>query len=250
MVKFESSKRKTVLHSGHRNRLKSKLLKSGDCCLEPHELLEILLFYSIPRINTNETAHMILDKFNSVSEVFDSSSKKLTAVEGVGKSSSALIMALGEARRRLYDMEADVFGEIYSSVTSKKGDPKIKAKYRKCVQSVKTLAKRVRKEGFYAVVITEENGILYFLEKCDNRAVSLFCQSLRNNVSGNFSKGVVLFRYTKDKNIIPSSMELEKVGAVRSSLAERHVPLWEYFVVSGDCMGNISDILGAKDMEE
>ncbi len=246
-VKSESSKRKTALHSGHRNRLKSKLLKGGDCCLEPHELLEILLFYSIPRINTNEIAHKILDKFDSVSVALDSSPKELMEIEGVGKSSTSLILALGEARRRLYDMESDVFSEIYSAVSVFKGDHKIKSKYRKCVQSVKKLAERVRKEGYYAVVITEENGILYFLEKCDNKAMTRFSESLKHNVFGNFAKGVVLLRYTKDKNVIPSNVELERVGAVRSAIGERHVPLWEYFVVSGDCMGNISDIVGAKD---
>ncbi len=249
MLKPKASKRKNVLHSGHRSRLKSKLLKSGDCCLEPHELLEILLFYSIPRINTNETAHKLLEKFDTMTEVFDSSQKDLTDVEGIGKSSAALIMALGEARRRLKKLDSDVFNEIYEMGTAFKGDPKIKSKYRKCVENVKNLAKRVKKEGYYAVVITDENGILSSLGKCDDKELSCFSESLRHNVFGAFAKGVILFRYTKETNIIPSNIELERVSMIRSVLSRCSVPLWEYFVVSGDCKGQVKDIAGAKGWE-
>ena len=41
------------MHEGHRERLRNKLLSSPSS-LEPHEVLEVLLFYAIPRKNTNE----------------------------------------------------------------------------------------------------------------------------------------------------------------------------------------------------
>ena len=249
IMKPKSTKKKTVLHSGHRNRLKSKLLMSGDCCLEPHELLEILLFYSIPRINTNEIAHLLLDKFKTAGSTLSSSSKELLDVDGIGKSSASLIMALGEARRRLNGFDSDDFDEIYSYGNSYTGDPQKKAKYKKCVQSVKNLAKRVEKEGYYAVVITEKSGIVLYLGNCDNKELVALSKSLKHNLLGAFSKGVILFRYTKKTNIIPTNIELERVSDIRSRLSSFSVSLWEYFVVSGDCNGNVNDVVGAKDWE-
>jgi len=51
------------------------------------------------------------------------------------------------------------------------------------------------------------------------------------------------------KNIIPSNIELERVSMIRSVLSRCSVPLWEYFVVSGDCKGQVKDIAGAKGWE-
>ena len=56
------------IHDGHRERLRKKF-KEGN--IEDHELLELLLFFSIPRVNTNEIAHRLIEKFGSVNGVFD-----------------------------------------------------------------------------------------------------------------------------------------------------------------------------------
>ena len=49
------------MHDGHRNRLKRRFLEEGMEQFEPHNVLELLLFYSIPRQDTNETAHRLID---------------------------------------------------------------------------------------------------------------------------------------------------------------------------------------------
>ena len=59
-------------------------LEEGMEQFEPHNVLELLLFYSIPRQDTNETAHRLIDTFGSLSAVFDASVEDLVKVEGVG----------------------------------------------------------------------------------------------------------------------------------------------------------------------
>ena len=44
------------LHDGHRQRSKRRYLALGAEGMEDHQLLELLLFYAIPRQDTNETA--------------------------------------------------------------------------------------------------------------------------------------------------------------------------------------------------
>ena len=56
-----------------------------------HNILELLLFYSIPRKDTNELAHRLLNEFGSLARVFDATYEQLLEVEGMGESSALLI---------------------------------------------------------------------------------------------------------------------------------------------------------------
>lgn len=64
-------------HSGHRARMKKKLLSQGLDIFEPHEVLEILLYYAIPQRNTNEIAKNLIAHFGSLSAVLDASMDSL-----------------------------------------------------------------------------------------------------------------------------------------------------------------------------
>ena len=55
------------MHEGHRRRLYEKL-KNGDNLFE-HEILEMLLFNSYPRKNTNPIAHDLLSRFPGIGAV-------------------------------------------------------------------------------------------------------------------------------------------------------------------------------------
>ena len=57
------------LHTGHRERLRKKF--KNNALLEDHEILELLLFYVIPRQNTNEIAHRLIRHFGSFRRVFE-----------------------------------------------------------------------------------------------------------------------------------------------------------------------------------
>lgn len=58
-------------HTGHRSRMKKKLAQQGMDAFEPHEVLEIMLYYAIPQRNTNDIAKNLIDHFGSFSAVMD-----------------------------------------------------------------------------------------------------------------------------------------------------------------------------------
>lgn len=95
MIKQEKSKEEQKnLHAGHRERMEARFLateKDNNSSVQNHELLEMLLFFSIPRQNTNETAHLLLSKFGSLRGVFEASYASLREVSGVGRRSAFLI---------------------------------------------------------------------------------------------------------------------------------------------------------------
>lgn len=90
------------IHNGHRQRLKERFLSEGLDSFEEHEVLELLLFYCIPRKDTNTTAHNLLNRFGSLAQVMDASVKDLETIDGIGNSAAVflkLIKAAGRAYR-------------------------------------------------------------------------------------------------------------------------------------------------------
>ena len=87
------------MHEGHRSRLKKKFLLNDMDYFEDHEALELILFYAIPRKNTNDVAHNLLKKFGSVDQILDAPIKILQEVEGVGESAAILIKSISSIIR-------------------------------------------------------------------------------------------------------------------------------------------------------
>ena len=75
-------------HDGHRARLRRRFEAEGLDDFETHNVLELLLFYAIPRCDTNEIAHRLLDRFGSLGGVFRAGRKELEQVEGIGPAAS------------------------------------------------------------------------------------------------------------------------------------------------------------------
>lgn len=81
------------MHEGHRMRLVERLAQSEES-LRDHELLEILLFNAIPRKNTNEIAHNLLNTFGGIDGVFEAEIDQLITVDGVGESTAAYLKVI------------------------------------------------------------------------------------------------------------------------------------------------------------
>ena len=95
------------LHEGHRKRMKERFIKSGLDDFAPHNILELLLFYSIPRGDTNPVAHRLIDTFGSLSGVFDATPEELAKVDGVGENSAILISMIPQIARKYLEDKAD-----------------------------------------------------------------------------------------------------------------------------------------------
>lgn len=94
-------KKTDKLHEGHRERLKARFLAEGLDNFEPHVILELILFYSLPRRDTNPIAHDLLKRFNdSLTDVFDAPVEELVKVKGITENSAILLKMFPEVCRR------------------------------------------------------------------------------------------------------------------------------------------------------
>ena len=79
------------IHKGHRERLKQRFLEEGLDNFTDIQVLELLLFYAIPRADTNPIAHELLNHFGSLSQVLDASPEELKKVSGIGDHAATLL---------------------------------------------------------------------------------------------------------------------------------------------------------------
>ena len=78
------------MHEDHRKRIKARFLTEGLENFEPHNVLELLLFYTIPQKDTNELAHTLINRFGSLAGVFDASFEDLISVNGISEHTAIL----------------------------------------------------------------------------------------------------------------------------------------------------------------
>jgi DNA repair protein RadC len=90
------------LHAGHRGRLKARFLREGVDSFDDHQVLELLLFYAIPRLDTNPAAHRLMQRFGSLSAVLEADPKDLSSVEGVGANAAEFLTMIPQITRRYF----------------------------------------------------------------------------------------------------------------------------------------------------
>lgn len=85
---------KETIHGGHRQRLKNRFLEEGLEHFDEHQVLELLLFYCIPRQDTNPIAHNLLEHFGSLTQIMEAAPSELQKVKGMGESSATFLSLL------------------------------------------------------------------------------------------------------------------------------------------------------------
>ena len=87
--------------SGHRARLRKRLLEGGVDALGDHEIIEFLLMGAIPRRDVKPIARTLLTRFGSLAGVLNADPRALANHPGMGETSAAALTIVATAARRL-----------------------------------------------------------------------------------------------------------------------------------------------------
>jgi len=98
---MSEEKKQTPHHSGHRDRLRERFVKSGEDSLQDYELLEMLLFSAIPRRDVKPIAKTLLQSFGSIQKVLSSPVSELIKVKGVSENAAVLIKNVNALTKRM-----------------------------------------------------------------------------------------------------------------------------------------------------
>ena len=88
------------IHDGHREKMRRRFLETGLEGFADHEALELLLYYAIPRRDTNPIAHALMERYGSLSAVLNAPVEDLQRVEGIGESAAVLLSLVSRISRK------------------------------------------------------------------------------------------------------------------------------------------------------
>ncbi len=113
MVDKSTQKLHANIHKDHRHRMREKFvlaLEEGnvDNVFQDHELLEILLYTAIPRKNTNDIAHYLIDEFGSIGGIVDADKEQLEKVFGMGENAAVLVKLVSTLAKRYINDVNDI----------------------------------------------------------------------------------------------------------------------------------------------
>ncbi len=210
------------MHEGHRKRLKQRFVQEGLSSFEQHQVLELLLFYSIPRKDTNEIAHKLIDEFGSISNVFDAPTSDLTTIEGISENSATLLSLISQ------------LSQYY--LNKKHGDKVVLDSSIKACDYVKNLFLTKKYEVFFIICLDNQNRV--------NIAKPLFEGT--TNETAVYPRIVIekALRYTASNVIIahnhpggslnPSSADMQTTQTIKNALNCIQVKLVDHIIVADE----------------
>lgn len=107
------------LHHNHRQRMRERFLEAGFAGFSQHQVLEMLLFYTYPRIDTNEMAHNLINTFGSISGVFDADVEDIVQKGKVTMNTAVLFKMLTQCQELYYTYHMNT--EPYDDTEKLKG---------------------------------------------------------------------------------------------------------------------------------
>jgi DNA repair protein RadC len=91
--------------TGHRARLRTRLIEGGGDALMDHELIEFLLMLAIPRVDTKPMAKRLLNEFGGIGGLLSADAEAIMRSGGVGVSAAAALKIVQAASLRMLRSE-------------------------------------------------------------------------------------------------------------------------------------------------
>lgn len=104
---------------GHRERVKEVYKKHGLDTMSDHNVLELLLFYAIPRKDVKPIAYNLINRFKTLDNVFNADIETLKTVDGIGENTAILISLLKDINTKINESKNKDITMLGSSEKSK-----------------------------------------------------------------------------------------------------------------------------------
>lgn len=210
------------LHAGHRSRLRGTYTEHGADAMQDHQLLELLLTYSIPRRDTNPLAHRLLSSegFGSLDGVFGADISELMKVEGVGEATAVLLSLVGSMGRRTASEKVR---------NMRLNSPAAAMEY------CKSLAFSGNNESMYVISLDRAQRVIY-ADKVSTGTpgeVTMYPRTAVEIAIRRGAENVMLCHNHPSGNLTPSKNDLDTTNLVIKALASIGITLNDHIIVGG-----------------
>lgn len=212
----------THVNEGHRQRLRERMQKEGLDGFQDHEILELLLFQSVPRKDTNKLAHTLITRFGSLYNVLSASPEQLMLVSGVSDVTACNLSMLKEVWRRYKREESEKLDL---------SDVKDIVKYARIMIS-ESYAERV-------VVVYVDRGtkFLYsdeFASTTDDHSVQIDLKKVVASAVRIKASGIILFHCHVQGNCKPSEDDVDFTERLLYALSGLEIVLLEHVIFNAE----------------
>ncbi len=207
-----------TVHAGHRQRLKQRVRANGLKSFSEHEVLEYLLTYCIPRKDTNELAHKLIDHFNGLSGVLDASIEMLEKVDGVG-AETALFLSSFPQMFDAYKISKSTKIN-YKLITT--GD---------CVKYFREKYEIKSKEHFYCVLLGATCEVIKVFElEGSGDKINLNIKWFADQISDEDVYSLVLMHTHPKGEVYPSEYDIQATQEILNVCCMLHIKLCDHLI--------------------
>ena len=212
----------THSHAKHRDRMRERVLKEGADGLAKHELLEMLLYGTIPQKNTNDIAHNLLNEFGSLTNLIEADPKEIQKTAGIGINSAIFLSLLHELIRR-YDEEKLEQKTVLSSSSV-------------TVAYCRMLLGRCVTECFYVICLDARNRIIHTAKIAEGTVVesAVFPRMVVEVVLRYQSVSVVVCHNHPSGRAHPSHADMTLTGELKKVFDILGVRFLDHIIIGED----------------
>lgn len=212
----------TPPHEGHRARLRERFLATGLTGFAPHEALELLLTFAIPRRDVKPLAHSLLKRFGSFSRVLEASAKDLSAVPGIGEQAATLLTLV-----------LPLFKRYRQSLAESQGQPLDPDSLMALCQGL-LLGERV--ERFYVLALDARGRLIShsLISSGDEGETAVYPRLIAAELLRAGAASCVLAHNHPSALAQPSNADRELTRALKDILAPLSITIRDHIIIAGD----------------
>ncbi len=216
-----------TMHSGHRERLRDQYTESGIDSFADHQILELLLTYAIPRRDTNETAHALLDRFGTLEKILQADVPQLMGVPGIGQSAAVFLRMQGDISRRIQ----------LQQLSDKRGRVRLTSPL-ESARFATALLLREPYETVYAVCLNKSNHVGHWKNITQGTLIEapVYPRLIVEYALLQRAHSIIMLHNHPSGNPAPSKEDFEATDSVRAALASVDIPLLDHLIAAGQCV--------------
>jgi len=209
------------LNLGHRHRIKTRFLNSPKRTLQDYEILEMILFYAVPRRDTKPLAKLLLNKFGTLAGVVFADDSALKTIQGIGDSVVFLIKLM-----------ADFFSRI--CIPQKKGEVHVLSSWMAVVHYCQMTMGFKKSESYRVLFLNKKNVLIgdELVEAGTVDKIAIYPREISKMSLLHGAVAIILVHNHPSGDPTPSKEDIEITKRIVEALISINVILHDHLIVA------------------
>ena len=214
---------------GHRERVRKKFLENGFNGLEDYEVLELLLFYVIPRKDTKAIAKELIEKFKTLANVLKADTLELKTINGLGDVAITFLKMIGALPARIYKDELKN-QKLIKDDKNKITDKEVLLSFLRNKIGYEDV------EKFYVIYLSSSNEVIAFEESSSGTLdrSSIYPREIYKRVIMENAKSIIIAHNHPSGNTCPSKCDIDITNEIAKGLKNFGALLIEHIIITRD----------------